>query len=49
MLMYLLKRSTIALAIAMMLTNLATSPHPKLFSSFFNIILALVCFVVVSS
>jgi len=34
MLMSLLKKSTIALAIATMFTNLTISPHPKLLSSF---------------
>jgi len=45
MLMSLLKRSIIALAIAMMFTNLTISPHPKLLSSFF-ILLFLHWFVV---
>jgi hypothetical protein len=49
MLMSLLKRSTIALAIAMMFTILAISPHPELLSSFLKIILALVRCAMVSS
>jgi hypothetical protein len=47
--MSLLKRSTIALVVAMMLTILAISPHLELLSSFLKIILALVCCAVVSS
>jgi hypothetical protein len=34
MLMFLLKRNTIALAVIMMLRILAISPHPKLLNNF---------------
>jgi hypothetical protein len=42
-LMSLLKRSTVALAAAMMLAILAISPHPELFSGLLFLILALLC------